>query len=329
MLKKAILITGANGEIGQALIKALNKKNIHNIVTIDLHPIDENYSIYEHFEGSILDLDLLISIQEKYILSEIYHLAAILSTKAEKNIQLANEVNIKGTKNVLELAKKHVKINNLSIPFFFPSSIAVYKINNNNEIAFHENMVEELPLTAYGIAKLECEKMGVQYKKNSINKIDFRCIRFPGIISASSTPTGGTSDYVPEMIHCAAKNLQYHCFVNKNSQLPFIVMPDAINAIFDLMNADEKKINHCIYNISSFSHTAHQFYTKIKEYYPQFEISYDIDIRRQEIVDSWPNYINDNNATIDWGWDPIYNFENAFEKYIIPEIQNIIEDINE
>ena len=327
MLKKVILITGANGEIGQYLIKELNRKNIENILAIDLHPLSIQCRIEQYLQGSILDIKLLKAIQEKYIVSEIYHLAAILSTKAEKNIQLANDVNIKGTKNILDLAKKLGKKYMIKIPFFFPSSIAVYNTISNNSFTINEEMTEEKPITIYGQAKLKCEKMGFDYMKNCNSKeIDFRCIRFPGIISASTMPSGGTSDYVPEMIHHAAKNLKYECFIKKDSQLPFIVMPDAIQAIFNLMNADINQLTTYIYNITSFNQPTHNFYLKIKNYYPQFEMIYDIDLKRQKIVDSWPNNINDKKAKEDWGWEPQYNFDNAFNKYIFPEIKNIIQE---
>lgn len=326
MLKKVILITGANGEIGQYLIKELNKKNINNIIAIDLHPLNIKYNIEQYFQGSILDKQILKKIQEQYIITEIYHLAAILSTKAEQNIELANNVNINGTKNILELARVHSKQYNVKTLFFFPSSIAVYNIKPDNNLRINETMIDKSPLTIYGQAKLQCEKMGLEYMNNSsYGEIDFRCIRFPGIISASSMPSGGTSDYVPEMIHHAARNLPYNCFIEKNSQLPFIAMPDAIKAIFHLMNTDYQKLTSDIYNITSFSQSTHNFFLKIKHYYTQFKMSYDIDERRQTIVDSWPNHINDDKAKLDWEWEPTYCFDNVYEQYIIPEIKNIIE----
>ena len=327
MLKNVILITGANGEIGQYLIKELNKKNINNIIAIDLNPLNIKYNIEQYFKGSILDQQLLKKIQEQYIVTEIYHLAAILSTKAEQNIELANNVNINGTKNILELATAHSKQYNIKIPFFFPSSIAVYNITSNNNLKIDEAMTDKIPLTIYGQAKLQSEKMGFEYMNNySHGKIDFRCIRFPGIISASSMPSGGTSDYVPEMIHHAARGMTYNCFITKNSKLPFIAMPDAIKAIFNLMNKDYEKLTSYIYNITSFSQSTYEFFLKIKHYYPQFKMSYDIDEKRQIIVDSWPNNINDDKAKLDWEWKPTYHFDNVYEQYIIPEIKNIKQD---
>ena len=142
MLKKVILITGANGEIGQHLIKELNKKNIENILAIDLHPLNIRCRIQQFLEGSILDIQLLKIIQETYIVTEIYHLAAILSTKAEQNIKLANDVNIRGTQNILDLAKEQGEKYKIKIPFFFPSSIAVYNVMRNNNFEINESLID-------------------------------------------------------------------------------------------------------------------------------------------------------------------------------------------
>ena len=316
MNKKVILITGSNGEIGKSLIDKLSKNN--TIIALDLY--HNSKSSIEKIEGSILDNTILNQINNKYKLSEIYHLAAILSTKAQKNPSLANEVNYNGTINLLELAKLQSIKYNSPIKFFFPSSIAVYNILNRNLNNYiNEKYVTNSPTTEYGKAKLKCEEIGI--KKYLKNGVDFRCIRFPGIISANSKPTGGTSDYAPEMIHAAFLNKSYNCFVSNKTILPFITMPDAIQAIIKLMNTSQENIKSKIYNVTSFSPSVSELENKIKEYCPKFKLSYDIDNNRQKIVDSWPNFINDSLAKEEWNWSPNLNFNNFFMDYINPNLK--------
>ena len=316
MNKKVILITGSNGEIGKSLIHKLSKNN--TIIALDLY--HNSKSNVEEIEGSILDNTILNKINNKYKLSEIYHLAAILSTKAQKNPSLSNKVNYNGTINLLELAKLQSTKYRNPIKFFFPSSIAVYNmLNKNSNNSINEKYIANSPITEYGKAKLKCEKIAI--KKYLKNGVDFRCIRFPGIISANSKPTGGTSDYAPEMIHAAFLNKSYNCFVNNKTILPFITMPDAIQAIIKLMNTSQENIKSKIYNVTSFSPRVSELENKIKEYFPKFKLSYDIDNNRQKIVDSWPNFINDSLAKEEWNWSSDLTFDNFFIDYINPNLK--------
>ena len=321
MLKKIILITGANGEMGNSLIRALNKQGIFNIVAIDLHALKYNFKIDKFIQGSILDIGLLANINESYIVQSIYHLAAILSTDAENNPSLANDVNINGTANMLELCNQQAKKQHSMIQFFFPSSIAVYNASNQKLIKVKESHNDNLPITNYGRAKLKCEKLGVNMHNNSkVAGTDFRSIRFPGIISGTSMPCGGTSDYAPEMIHYAAQNKTYHCYVHSDRQLPFITMPDAINAILKIMKHEQSKLTQNVYNVTSFNPSVEDFYDKIKEYFLNFRLVYEIDFKREQIVDSWPNNIDDSYARNDWGWLPKHDLNSAFKDYLIPKM---------
>jgi len=315
MPNNTILITGANGEIGQDLIKRLNLNPNNKIIALDLKTPIHNNTVEKFIKGSILDKEIIENIFNQYNINEIYHLAAILSTKAEENPDNAYNVNFKGTEQLLQIA---LNSKSDTIKFFFPSSIAVYNVLNiKNKKSILENECNDNPITIYGQTKLRCEKLG-GILKNS--KIDFRCIRFPGIISATSMPSGGTSDYVPEMIHSAAQNKDYFCFVNKNTTLPFIVMPDAINAIIKIMGTNKNNLKKNVYNITSFSQTAEQFSALVKQYYNKCNIKYKIDKKRQGIVNSWPESINQNAAINDWGWTPEYNLLTAFNIYLIPTI---------
>ena len=190
------------------------------------------------------------------------------------------------------------------------------------------------PYTFYGKHKLFCENLGTaldHYNHNKNIKLDFRCIRFPGIISKNTIPTGGTSDYAPEMILAAKKMVPYSCFVSKESKLPFIVMPDAINAIIKLMSSSKNKLTSNVYNITSFSPSVGDFYKEISLYYKNFNLTYNINKNRQSIVNSWPGIIDDSKAKKDWDWKPNYNFlkvhlEIIFIK-IMKKIQKQINDL--
>ena len=328
MKEKVTIITGACGEIGRNLILYYSKFSNKKIIALDLSESKNKTKIYKFIKGSILDQTTLNDLSEKYIIEEIYHLAAILSSKAEKNPELAEDVNVRGTINLFNLALNQNLKNKIITKIFFPSSIAVYKIKSalkskNNYI--NENMFCN-PKTIYGKHKLFCENIGKALDKygNELNlKLDFRCIRFPGILSTNTLPTGGTSDYAPEMIHSAFKHKNYTSFVDRKSCLPFIVMPDAINSIVTIMNCKKNRLTKNIYNITSFSPTVMDFYNQLKREFPQFLIDYNIDKKRQNIINSWPNFIDDTNAKNDWGWSPKYDFNLAFNKYITPELKKL------
>ncbi len=320
MNKNVILITGSNGEMGKALIQRFIKNKSNTIITLDLNESSNDSIVHDYFHGSILDKNLLSQINFKYKINSIYHLAAILSTKAEQNPGFASEVNINGTQNMIEMCTSQFEQYSCVIPFFFPSSIAVYNMNNEINQPVHESMYCSNPNTTYGKSKLQCELDGVNIEKLN-NRIDFRCIRFPGIISATTIPTGGTSDYAPEMVHAAAKKNRYDCFVSSKSTLPFIVMPDAILAIEKIMSVSKNKLSSNIYNITSFSPNVNELFDKVSSFFNKFQLEYVINKERQAIVDSWPDSIDDNLARVDWNWKPKYDFNDAYDGYIIPSIR--------
>jgi threonine 3-dehydrogenase len=150
--------------------------------------------------------------------------------------------------------------------------------------------------------------------------LDFRCVRFPGLISAFTLPSGGTSDYGPEMLHAAAKDEPYTCFVRQDAQIPFMAMPDAITALLQLANAPRSALSRSVYNVTSFSLTAAQILDLVLKAFPQAQITFEPDLKRQGIVDSWPADLNDGDARRDWGWQPGFDLERCFNKYLIPNI---------
>jgi len=336
MRKPAILITGANGEIGHGLITALNKKNTVNIITLDLNRLESSISRFasEELTGNILDTDLIDQLNGEYEFNTIYHLAALLSTRAEFSPQSAHDVNVGGTLNLLNLALEQGRSQGNTVKFFFPSSIAVYGFKNNKDKqiagAISENSFLS-PVTMYGCNKLYCEHLGNYYSQHyqrlgaeqHHHYIDFRSIRFPGIISSKTIPSGGTSDYIPEMLHAAARGEMYKCFIKKDAQIPFMTMPDAVKAILDLMESPLEKLNQTVYNVRSFAPTAEQFRQKIIEIFPQAQIEYNINEKRQKMVDSWPSDTNDSAARNDWNWDPQHDMETGLKEYLAPDLKKI------
>ena len=326
MQKSAILITGANGEMGRGLIQSLGN-NGKRIITLDLQPISDPISemIDTQIVGSILDKELLKKLNNKYVFSTIYHLAAILSTQAEKNLQLAHSVNVEGTLNLLKLCLEQGERQKINIKFFFPSSIAVYGFNNLNEKKLAGQVKENnylTPKTIYGCNKLYCENIG-SYFQTKYKNIDFRSIRFPGIISSQTIPSGGTSDYIPEMIHFAAKEEEYQCFAREDAQLPFITMVDAIRAIHGLLAADKRQLKQNVYNITSFAPTAEEFKKKILKEFKNAKIFFKVNENRQGMIDSWPGDTNDNAAKSDWQWSPRHDLDLGLCDYLIPEIKKL------
>ena len=326
--KKVILITGSSGEIGQNLINYFSQIDSISIVSLDLNPLNEPAKVNKHIIGSILDKKLLENINQEFKIDEIYHLAAMLSTKAEKNPMTSSDVNVNGTLNLIDLSINQIVSNNSQIKFFFPSSIAVYGLDTKLKDPIKES--EHLnPKTIYGMNKLYCEKLGNYFSNNNYKSLtqshkdffDFRSIRFPGLISVNTAPTGGTSDYLPEMLHSAAQKKDYTCFVKADSQLPFMVMPDAIQSIIRLMSVEKNHLSQSIYNISSFNPTVNDFFNKLKNYYDNFNISYNVNHSRQEMVDGWPSSIDTSRALYDWDWSPKYDIEKAFSEYFIPYLE--------
>lgn len=329
MRKKVTLITGASGEIGLALINSLSQD--HQLLTLDLHPLPANIQGHStHIIGDILDRNLFARLVTEYEFDAIYHLAALLSTRSEFSPELAHQVNVNGTLHLLQLAIEQSQRRGQPVKFIFPSSIAVYGMPDLATKGRDVHVREwdwNYPTTMYGCNKLYCEQLGTyfgsHYQQLAVNPpvmIDFRSLRFPGLISALTVPTGGTSDYGPEMLHAAAKGVAYACFVREDTIIPFMAMPDAITALLKLADAPREKLTRSVYNVTSFSLTAADFRDTVLKAFPNAQVNFVPDVRRQGIVDSWPAGLSDNAARRDWGWQPEYDVERAFQEYLIPNI---------
>ena len=335
MRKPVVLITGAGGEIGHGLIEQLAHGDRASIVTVDLNQLDPTLArlVQREFTGSITDARLLDRILSEFEIDTVYHLAALLSTRSEFTPTTAHQVNVEGTLSLLEFSQREAESHGRPVKFLYPSSIAAYGLpdlqTKRRAGRVHEDAYNT-PSTMYGCNKLYCEQLGRYYARfykqlsaePQSGRVDFRCVRFPGLISAMTTPSGGTSDYAPEMIHAAAKGEPYACFVRPDTRIPFMAMPDGVCALLDLAAAPRERLTRTAYNLSAFSPTAQEIRDEVLRAFPQANLTWQADVRRQGIVDSWPEEVDDSAARTDWGFAPKYNFETAFRDYLIPTIRD-------
>jgi nucleoside-diphosphate-sugar epimerase len=325
------MITGAAGEIGHALIKALSKQEIP-LLTLDLAALpDDVKDLSTHIQGDILDESLLARLISEYEFESIIHLAALLSTRGEFTPNQAHLVNVEGTRGLLQMAAEQSEWRGKPVKFIFPSSLAVYGLPDLETKTQYTRVREwewNTPRTMYGANKLYCEMLGIYfsqyYRQLAVEQpvmLDFRAIRFPGLISAFTVPSGGTSDYGPEMLHAAAKGEPYACFVREDVRIPFMAMPDAINSLLQLNDAPAEAVSQRVYNVTSFSLSAEEFKQQVLNYFPDAVISFQPDVKRQTIVDSWAADMDDSAARRDWNWLPEYDLARAFEEYLVPNIK--------
>jgi nucleoside-diphosphate-sugar epimerase len=332
--KPVVLITGASGEIGHGLIESFARNTDRPVVTLDLSPLDAELAsrVRQHYVGSILDPQLLDRILAEYEIDLIFHLAAVLSTRGEFAPMTAHKVNVEGTLLMLEFAQKQGESHGRPVVFLYPSSIAAYGLPSLDAKAKAGPVREHqfnTPTTMYGCNKLYGELLGAYYSghykqlavEQARSKVDFRAIRFPGLISAVTTPSGGTSDYAPEMIHAAAQGAPYACFVRPDTRIPFMAMPDAIDDLLRLAAAPRDQMTQAVYNVGAFSPSAAEIRAEVLAAFPNAQITFEVDPRRQGIVDTWPATVDDGPARNDWGHAPRYDFRDAFHDYLIPTIR--------
>lgn len=301
-----ILITGASGQIGSVLTLELQKKwGIENVIATDLHSNSKLKGNYESLD--VTNLTNLQKIVTKYKITQIYHLAAILSANGEKAPLRTWDINMEALFNVLEVSR----LQNVE-KVFFPSSIAVFgnNIDKENTSQF-ENLT---PTTVYGISKVAGENWANYYYEKY--GLDVRSIRFPGVVSHQSLPGGGTTDYAVDIYHKAIKKESFRCFLSKTTKLPMIFIDDVIRATLELMDAPTENISvRTSYNLSGMSFTPNEVYNSIIKTFPDFKIEYCPDFR-QDIADSWPKSIDDSVARKDWGWKPEFNLDEMSKEMI-------------
>ena len=295
-MKKRILIIGASGQIGTELaIRLRAQYGSHKVVTSDIREDDGFQSDEGPFEVlDAMDYEAVEDVIIRYEITDVYLLAAMLSATAEKFPMRAWNLNMNSLFNILNLAKEH-KIKKV----FWPSSIAVFGPTTPSKNTPQKTVME--PSTVYGISKQAGERW-CEYYYNKYG-VDVRSIRYPGLISYTTLPGGGTTDYAVDIYYKALKHKKYISFLKAGTTLPMMYMDDAINATLGIMEAPKSSIKiRSSYNLSAMSFNPEDIAESIKKQIPEFEISYKSDFR-QEIADSWPQSIDDTNAREDWGWE--------------------------
>ena len=294
-LGKGVLVIGSAGQIGTELVMALRQQHgAQHVVACDIKTASDEVKASGPFEQlDVLDKDRLFSLVKQYNVSEVYLLAALLSATAEQKIMPAWKLNMDGLFNVLELAReKHIK------KIFWPSSIAIFGPTTPKVRTPQQTIAE--PTTVYGISKLAGERWCEYYFVKFA--VDVRSLRYPGLIGYKSNPGGGTTDYAVDIFHKAVNGQPFTCFLSKDTCLPMMYMPDAIDATLGIMNADYNRVKlRGGYNVAALDFTPQELASKIKSVIPDFEITYVPDFR-QAIADSWPDSIDDSCARQDWGW---------------------------
>lgn len=300
---KKILITGCFGQIGSELTMRLRKDyGVDNVVATDIRriegsPITEN----GHFEIlDVMDKEKMLEIAKKYEVDTFIHLAALLSAVAEAKPTLAWELNMGGLVNSLEVARE------LGLKFFTPSSIGAFGPGTPKDNTPQDTL--QRPTTMYGVTKVAGELLCDYYFEKF--GVDTRGVRFPGLISYDTVPGGGTTDYAVEIYYEALKHKKYTSFIGAGTYMDMMYMPDAIDAIIKLMEADATKLIHRnAFNITAMSFEPTQIADSIRKFIPEFTLDFDVDPIRQGIANSWPNSIDCSAAKAEWGFDPKFDLD--------------------
>ena len=327
-MERVALVTGAGGEMGHLLLPALKAAG-YEIAALDLRPIDPALAAMcrESVAGNVTDRKLVERLFDDHRFGAVFHLAALLSSKAERDPDLAHAINVAATLHLFRLGRDRARLSGGDVSFFFPSSIAVYGLPDAAAKASAGAVREEdwnRPAGIYGCNKLYGEMIGSYFsaraKKDGTPGLDFRAIRFPGLISAETLPSGGTSDYAPEMIHAAASGRPYACFVGPATRMPFMTMPDAVDAILRLVHAPADALTTRVYNIGSFAPAASEIRDAALAHFPEAAIAFSPVAWRQAIVDTWPESVDDTRARHDWGHAPRHGLSEALREYLVPAL---------
>jgi nucleoside-diphosphate-sugar epimerase len=292
-----ILVTGAFGLIGSNLVPTLQEKyGKDNVIALAHSRVPENFDgLLE--KGDVCNQEFLDEIIKKHGITQIYHLASLLSAGAEKNPQAAWEINLLALKTILDLAVEN------KIKVFWPSSIAVFGPTTPRQNTPQHTILE--PTTLYGTLKVSGELLCQYYFLRY--GLDVRSVRYPGLISYKTDPGDGTTEYAIHIFYGALKEGKYTCFLKEGTTLPMMYMDDAINGTIKLMETDPEKLTvRTSYNINAISFAPEEIAAEIKKYLPNFECSYEPDFK-QKIAESWPQSIDDSQARKDWGWQPEFD----------------------
>lgn len=298
---KKVLVTGCLGQIGSELVLRLREDlGNENVVATDIR-MPEKLEDGELFEIlDVMDYEKMRALVEKYQVDTLIHLAALLSAVAEAKPKFAWDLNMVGLVNALEVARE------FKLKFFTPSSIGAFGPNTPKDETPQDTL--QRPTTMYGVTKVAGELLcDYYYTKYGV---DTRGVRFPGLISYKTLPGGGTTDYAVDIYYSAIKEGKYTCFIDRGTAMDMMYMPDAIEAIIQLMNADPKNLVHRnAFNISAMSFEPEEIKASIKKVFPDFEMDYAVDPVRQSIADSWPNSLDISCAQKEWGFQPRYDLD--------------------
>lgn len=313
-----VLVIGASGQLGSELTLTMaDLFGESNVVASDISSPSSSVKHLAFEQLDVMNAKQLGEVVEKHGITQVYHLAAILSAKGEENPQWAWNLNMSSLLNVLELAKEK-SLNKI----YWPSSIAVFGPTTPRDNTPQYTVMD--PSTVYGISKQAGERWCEYYFKKY--GVDVRSLRYPGLIGYKSLPGGGTTDYAVDIYHKALAGEHFSCFLKEDTSLPMMYMPDAIKATINLMEspADQIKVRSS-YNVAGFSFTPAELAESIRKFHPEFEISYAPDFR-QKIADSWPNSIDDSAAREDWGWKPDYTVDQMSQDILenLPEHFDIV-----
>jgi len=301
MLEENVLITGAGGQLGGELALELVKKyGSESIIATDINPRAQQSLDFCQFEElDVLDITKLEDVIVENNITQVYHLAAILSANGEADPIRTWNINMQSLLNVLDIAKKY------GLRIFWPSSIAVFGLGSP-QYATPQNP-PMVPETIYGISKQSGENWCNYYA--SRYGVDVRSVRYPGLIGYKTLPGGGTTDYAVDIFHKALQGEHFKCYLTEETELPMMYMPDAVKAAISIMDVPQDKLRiRTAYNISGMSFTPSEIYQEIRKTYADFSISFTPD-HRQQIANSWPRTIDDTRAKMDWNWKPSFNLE--------------------
>lgn len=302
-----VLITGSLGQLGTGLAKLLRKRyGAENVIMSDIirapeEVLDEGPYIY----ADILDFKNLQEIVVNLRIDWLIHFSALLSAIGEDNVPLAMRVNIEGMHNVMELSKQY------RLKIFVPSTIGAFGPDSPRNPT--PDLCVQRPRTIYGVSKVHAELLGEYYHHRF--GLDFRCLRFPGVISSDSAPGGGTTDYAVQIFHDAVQYGRYECYLKPSTLLPMIYIDDCLRSLIEIMESPQENLRLRTYNVAAISFTPSELVAAIKKYIPHLEVAYKPDYR-QSIADSWPQMFEDSNARKDWGWKHEYDLDRLCEVMI-------------
>merc|ERR1712071_527400 len=302
-----ILITGGLGQLGTGLASMLRAKyGSENVILSDIiRPTKAVKEAGPYLFADILDFKCLQEMVVNYRIDWLVHFSALLSAVGEQNVPLAIRVNIEGLHNVMELAKQY------RLRLFVPSTIGAFGPESPRNPT--PNLCIQRPKTIYGVSKVHGELLGEYY--NHRFGLDFRCLRFPGVISSDTSPGGGTTDYAVQIFHDALNTGKFQCYLKPDTRLPMMYITDALRSLCEFMALPEEKLKQRTYNVTAMSFTPEEIVQSVRRHVPDLQVSYAPD-SRQQIAESWPEVFDDSEARAEWNWAPQYDIDGMVDLMI-------------